>query len=105
MRSRSLLPVFPLVAASAAASTFSVSGSGNTFIVTRSGEGTNAAETVRYRTVPLSAFPGQHYTATNGVLAFAPATIEDGAAVIDLPASDAPALFLRPSIRSVAPAP
>ena len=33
----------------------------------------------------------------------APATIENGAAVIDLPASDAPALFFRPSLRSTIP--
>ena len=42
----------------ARASTFSVGGSGNTFTVSRSGAGVAAAETVRYRTVPLSAFPG-----------------------------------------------
>jgi uncharacterized repeat protein (TIGR02543 family) len=35
----------------------------------------------------------------------APAAIEGANAVVDLPASDAPALFFRPSIRSVAPAP
>ena len=52
------------------ASTFTVTGSGSTFTISRSGD-TSAAETVRYRTVPLSAFPGQHYTATNGVIAFA----------------------------------
>ena len=40
------------------ASTFTVGGSGNTFTVSRSGAGVAAAETVRYRTVPLSAFPG-----------------------------------------------
>ena len=55
----------------ARASTFTVSGSGSTFTISRSGD-TNAAETVRYRTVPLSAFPWQHYSATNGVIAFAP---------------------------------
>jgi len=58
--------VLAAVAASATlparASTFSVGGSGNTFIITRSGEGTNAAETVRYRTVGLSAYAGATVT-------------------------------------------
>ena len=57
--------------AAAASSTFSIAGSGNQFIVSRSGEGTNYAETVRYRTVSLSAYAGQHYTANYGTLAFA----------------------------------
>ena len=56
----------------ARASTFSVGGSGNTFIITRSGEGTNAAETVRYRTVGLSAYAGQNFNARSGTLTFAP---------------------------------
>ncbi len=56
----------------ARASTFTVGGSGNTFTVSRSGAGVAAAETVRYRTVPLSAFPGQHYTEKSGTLVFAP---------------------------------
>ncbi|MBR4654310.1 MAG: InlB B-repeat-containing protein, partial [Kiritimatiellae bacterium] len=74
----------------ARASTFTVGGSGNTFTVSRSGAGVAAAETVRYRTVPLSAFPGQHYTEKSGTLVFAPgqpstnitvsaATLSDGA--------------------------
>ena len=66
-----LLAALLLSAASAPASTFSVSGSGNSFTISRSGD-TSAAETVLYRTVPLSAFPGQHYTAKSGTLAFAP---------------------------------
>jgi len=41
--------------------TSSTSGSSTKFIVTRSGEGTNAAETVRYRTVSCSAFAGRHF--------------------------------------------
>ena len=40
----------------------------DTFIVTRSS--TTIAETVLYRTVGLSAYAGQHYTATNGTLTF-----------------------------------
>ena len=56
----------------ARASTFSVGGSGNQFIITRSGEGTNAAETVRYRTVGLSAYAGQNFNARSGTLTFAP---------------------------------
>ena len=51
--------------------TSSTSGSSTRFIVTRSGEGTNAAETVRYRTVGLSAYAGQHFTAQSGTLNFA----------------------------------
>ena len=53
----------------AQASTFTVGGSGNTFIVTR--DDTTAAETVNYRTVSLSAYAGQHYTAKSGTLTFA----------------------------------
>ena len=55
----------------AQASTFTVGGSGNNFTITRHGD-TSAAETVHYRTVPLSAFPGQHYTEKGGTLVFAP---------------------------------
>jgi hypothetical protein len=55
----------------AQASTFSVGGSGNTFTISRTGD-TSTAETVLYRTVPLSAFPGQHYTEKGGMLVFAP---------------------------------
>jgi len=46
------------LAALAHASTFTIGGSGNTFIVTR--DDTTAAETVNYRTVSLSAYAGQH---------------------------------------------
>ena len=60
-----------LLAASAAAGTFSVTGSGSSFTISRSGD-TNAAETVLYRTVPLSAFPGQHFTAASDSISFAP---------------------------------
>ena len=55
-----------------AASAFSVAGSGDNFVVTRSGDGTNTAETVLYRTVGLSACDGQHFTAKSGTLDFAP---------------------------------
>ena len=55
----------------ARASTFTVGGSGNNFTISRTGD-TSAAETVLYRTVPLSAFPGQHYTEKGGTLVFAP---------------------------------
>ena len=53
------------------ASTFTVGGSGNNFIITRTGD-TSAAETVRYRTVSLSALAGQHFTDKSGLLTFAP---------------------------------
>ena len=48
--------------------TSSSSGSGARFIVTR--DDTTAAETVNYRTVSLSAYAGQHYTAKSGMLTF-----------------------------------
>ena len=54
----------------AQASTFSVTSSDNRFIVTRAGEGVDAAETVRYRTVGLSAYAGQHFTEKSGTLTF-----------------------------------
>ena len=50
-------------------STFAVSNSVNTFIVTRSC--TNLAETVFCRTVSLSAYAGQHFTETTNTLSFA----------------------------------
>ncbi|MBE6222879.1 MAG: hypothetical protein E7125_05390 [Bacteroidales bacterium] len=57
-----------------AASTFSVtsatSGTTTTFTVTRTGD-TDAAETVLYRTVSLSAYAGFHFTAKSGSLDFA----------------------------------
>ena len=48
--------------------TSSTSGSSARFIVTR--DDTTAAETVNYRTVSLSAYAGQHYTAKSGTLTF-----------------------------------
>lgn len=50
----------------ASASTFDISGSGNSFSVTRSGEGTNTAETVYYRAVGLTAYAGQHFIIPSG---------------------------------------
>ena len=55
----------------AAASTFEVLNSGSTFTITRSGEGTNAAETVRYRTVSRSALADVHFIDGVGSLNFA----------------------------------
>lgn len=61
------IAIFALAAAvtstviTASASTFDISGSGNSFSVTRSGEGTNTAETVYYRAVGLTAYAGQHF--------------------------------------------
>ena len=54
------------------ASTFTVGGSGNTFTISRSGAGTNSAETVHYRVVGLSAYAGQNFTSKSGTLTFAP---------------------------------
>ena len=56
-------------------STFSVGGSGNTFTIVRTGEGTNLAETVYYRAVGLSAYAGQNFTSKSGSLTFAPGQI------------------------------
>ena len=76
--------------AAAQASTFSVGGSGNTFTISRTGEGTNTTETVLYRTVPLSAFPGQHYTEKSGTLVFAPGQTTTNITVTDCtPSNDA----------------
>ena len=60
------------LSASPRASTFNVGGSGNTFTVVRTGEGTNLAETVYYRAVSLSAYAGQNFTSKSGSLTFAP---------------------------------
>ena len=56
-----LLAVALGAALPAQASTFRVSNNGNTFTISRSGEGTNTAETVYYRTVGLTAYDGQHF--------------------------------------------
>ena len=53
-----------------AACVFSVTSSGSTFIITRSGN-TSVPESVAYRTVSLSALEGQHFTAMSGTLDFA----------------------------------
>ena len=57
-----------------AASTFTVTSSSSsgttTFTISRSGD-TSVAETVRYRTVSLSAMEGQHFNAASGTLTFA----------------------------------
>ena len=45
--------------------------SGSTFRITRSGD-TSISETVKYRTVSLSAYAGQHYTAVSGEVTFGP---------------------------------
>ena len=75
-----LLAALLLSAASAPASTFSVTNAGATFTITRSGD-TSASETVRYRTVPLTAYPGQHYTAKSDTLVFAPGQTSTNIAV------------------------
>ena len=59
---KNILGLLLLAALGASAtSSFTVTASGSTFTITRSGEGTNAAETVRYRTVSCSAFAGRHF--------------------------------------------
>ena len=77
---RSLIAPLLLAAASAPASTFTVTSSGSTFTITRSGD-TSASETVRYRTIPLTAYPGQHYTAKSDTLVFAPGQTSTNIAV------------------------
>ena len=67
-----VLTIVALVAGhitAAAVSTFTVSNIANKFTVTRSE--TTTAESVRYRTVSLSALAGKHFTANVGVLDFA----------------------------------
>ena len=54
----------------ASASDFTVTSTTNRFIVTRTGEGINSAETVRYRTVSQSAYAGQHFTSQSGTLTY-----------------------------------
>ena len=71
-------------------SSFSVGGSGNTFTVVRTGEGTNLAETVYYRAVSLSAYAGQNFTSKSGSLTFAPGQIFTNVVVSTrTPSSDA----------------
>ena len=53
-----------------AASTFSIARSGGNFVVSRSGPGTNAAETVYYRTVSRSGLAGAHFANAEGRLDF-----------------------------------
>ncbi len=68
---------------SAFASTFGVVANESTFAVTRSGEGTNAAETVLYRAVGLGAAEGQHFAAASGSLAFAAGETSKGVSVTE----------------------
>ena len=65
-----LLAALLLSAASAPASTFSVSGSGNSFTISRSGD-TSAAERVYYRAVSRTAIAGAHFQPAEGYLDFA----------------------------------
>ncbi len=65
----SLLPGGVTAAKAEGETTFSVSNSGNTFTVTRSGD-TSLAQTVRYRTVSLSALEGKNFTGKSGTLTF-----------------------------------
>ena len=63
----------------ASASTFEISGSGNSFSVTRSGEVTNTAETVYYRAVGLTAYAGQHFIIPSGASPAASVALAFGA--------------------------
>ena len=62
-----LLLLTVLTAVTAWASTFTVTNNGNVFTITRNGSGN---ETVYYRTVSLSAFPGENYNEAVGTLTF-----------------------------------
>ena len=53
-----------------AASAFSIARSGDNFIVSRSGPGTNYAETVYYRTVSRSGLAGVHFANAEGRINF-----------------------------------
>ena len=90
-----------LVAAlgASAASTFSITVSNNKFTITRSGD-TSAAETVRYRTIPLTAYPGQHFNSKSGTLAFAPGQTSTNVTVSTSAPSNAAFEFQTDSTRS-----
>ncbi len=79
----------------ARASTFGVaqstSGSTTTFTVTRSGAGTNAAETVYARAVSRSAFAGAHFAAEPVRLTFAAGETSKTFTVTEMPAAQLPA--------------
>jgi len=88
------LLIFLAVAAFAAASaraaeTFTVTADGNTFTITREDTGGNYyGRTVLYRTVSLSAFAGQHFTAASGSLTFAKDEHSKTVTVTELTPSD-----------------
>jgi Leucine-rich repeat (LRR) protein len=64
-----LLLFLALVTGLAGAQTFTVENNGNQFTIKRSGSNL-PAQTVRYRTVSLSALAGVHFTDASGTLAF-----------------------------------
>lgn len=78
-----LLAVALGAALPAQASTFRVSNNGNTFTISRSGEGTNTAETVYYRTVSQSAYAGQNFTSNSGTITFAAGVTSNVVAVTE----------------------
>lgn len=63
-----ILALLLAAASGFAASTFTVTNSGNVFTITRNDN--TGSETVFYRTVSLSALAGQHYTAVNDSYTF-----------------------------------
>ena len=75
MKPRTILAIFLLFSAGFAAkaeNTWTVSNpTGSTFRITRSGD-TSIIETVKYRTVSLSAIAGQHFTELSGEVTFNP---------------------------------
>lgn len=88
----SLIPFYavPATAEGAGQSTpaFSISVSGNTFIITRSD--TSAAQTVRYRTVSGHAISGVHFTAARGTLSFTAGQSSKTVTVTEASVSDVP---------------
>ena len=69
-----------------AASTWTVTNDGNVFTITRSESGT--AETVKYRTISLTALADQHFTETNGTLEFAADEVSKQVTVTETAVSD-----------------
>ena len=83
MKKTLFLIVALLTAMTAWASTFSVTNSGNTFIITRSSS--SGTESVYYRTLSLSAMAGVHFTDAVGTLNFQDGESEKTVTVTETP--------------------
>ena len=74
--------------------TFNIAVSGNIFTVTRSGD-ISKAQTIRYRTVSLSALDGKNFTGVSGELTFAAGSqnADKSVTVTETAAASVPALY------------